>query len=153
MENFLGKKNLCESERERMDWLQKAQFPHYIKRIGFILLAGSILLLFIPFFLGINIETFKVIARNGMLISMLLIITSKDHIEDELTNQIRLQAFRMAFLFGVIFTFIQPHINNFASQILDSGKIISYKTAEIFPTLLFFLMMQILFFHSLKKLR
>lgn len=153
MENFINKKSFCEAERERMDKLNQFQLPYFYKQLGIWFLLASLLFLFIPFFLGILNPIFRNIGTNGMLISMLLIVLSRDRIEDELTNQLRLQSYKLAFLFGVIFTFIQPFINNAISTMIASDKIISTQTAEIFPTLLFFLSMQMLFFYSLKKSR
>lgn len=153
MEKFIEKKSFCESERKQLETFNQFQFPSYIKQIGFGLLIFSFIVLFsIPIFSLENV-ILKSISKNGILFSMLLIVMSKDKIEDEMTNQLRLQSYKLAFLAGVIYTLVQPYIIFAIGFFIKPEKEIQFEEIQMFPILFFFLAMQILFFYVLKKIR
>lgn len=62
----------------------------------------SVISLIILSFLTGELEFMKSLAKNGLLISMLIISISKDKVEDEFTIQLRAKSYSLAFVIGVI---------------------------------------------------
>ena len=93
--------------------------PRYFRIIGFVLVAISVVLaiLFFVELLKIETEIFENINGYILLLAFLLIASSKEKIEDELTLNIRLRAFAIAFIFGAGFMIIYPLMN-----LLISGR-------------------------------
>lgn len=60
--------------------------------------------------LTIDKEIVKTIVKSVFLISLLLLVITRNKIEDELTLKIRLKAFAFSFIYGVIIVIIEPFI-------------------------------------------
>jgi len=69
------------------------------------------LVLSITKLLPIEKELVKLITKNTLLISLLLLAITSNKVEDELTHKNRLKAFAGAFIFGVVFTIVSSTIN------------------------------------------
>ncbi len=78
---------------------------------GIMVLSGLLVLLSILKVLTIDKEIVASIAKSVFLIALLLLVITKDKIEDELTMRIRLKAFAASFIYGVVFVIIEPFIN------------------------------------------
>lgn len=87
--------------------------PNYFKKIALVLLIISILtaILAASGIVFVADPFFKEITKNFALLSMLILVLSKEKTEDELISRIRLQSFTVAFIYGVVMVFINPYLN------------------------------------------
>ena len=138
----------CEAKRLNKLYL----LPNYWKKIALIIFLLSIAgLLFLKSMEG-EFVILKDLARKGFLVGMLLFTISKDKIEDELTSKLRAQSFSLAFVCGVGYTLVQPYINYAAKYFIKPEKAI-FAEVEVFVILWFMLLIQMLFFYTLKAAR
>lgn len=94
--------------------------PNYFKKIGLVVAILPIILFIIlrltNILLGDNVEYYRDIMMNTILLGMFLIAFSKEKVEDEMIRSIRYKAFASALVFGVAFTLIQAPINLISKQ-------------------------------------
>ena len=83
---------------------------------------------------------------------MLLMSVSKDKIEDEMTVSLRAQSYTVAFIVGVVYALVMPYVEFGVSNVVHSGGEV-YKDLGDFQVLLFMLMIQLMFYHTLKRYR
>jgi hypothetical protein len=151
----MNTQELLDCERQQTEKIKKFIFlPNYFKIVGlFITIIGFISKIIFSYFQNDN-ETISFITgnivENLILVAMLMIILSKEKIEDELIEKLRNQAFMFAFLTGVLFTIFQPYITYFVSLIVKSGKA-NIERLDDFIILWFMLVVYIFHFHLLKK--
>lgn len=86
--------------------------PGYFKKVAFGIMLFSALLVVLSTLkvLTIDKEIVKTIVKSVFLISLLLLVITRNKIEDELTLKIRLKAFAFSFIYGVIIVIIEPFI-------------------------------------------
>ncbi len=144
------KESFCESERRKLDRMNKFQLPHSYKRIGWGIVIVSFLLMIAKKFVD-EPTWVKPILTNLMIVGFLLVSLAKEKIEDELIEKLRAQSYRLAFVFGVVYSLVQPYIEYGVDYLLNEEK------AEIgfsyFQVLIFMLVVQIMFFNNLKRQR
>jgi hypothetical protein len=87
--------------------------PTNFKKVAFgiMLISALLVVLSISKLLPIDKEIIKTVAKSGFLISLLLLVITRNKIEDELTLRIRLKAFAASFIYGVGIVIIEPFIN------------------------------------------
>jgi len=148
----MNKKRIYEYERGKLEKLKKYQLPHSFKKIG----LGIALIAFILFFVRKlafeNLDELRIIAKNGMLVGMLLIVISKEKIEDELISKLRGQAFSFAFIAGVVYALVMP-LTNYIVDLVIGSKEASYEEFGDFIILWFMMVVYLAFFQVLKKTR
>jgi len=143
--------NVYECERRRIDKFSKyLLLPSYFKTIGIALFIISF-----AFLIGFAIlvesgEVVKTLARNVMLIALLLVALAKEPVEDELVEKLRGQAFSFAFITGVAFALFQPYINYVVAALVKPEKAIFAQLGD-FVILWFMLCMYLCFFRLLKR--
>lgn len=117
--------------------------PNYFKKIGFILFLGS--LIFIISTINSlatypkNIDFIRLISFDITILSMLIMAMSKEKIEDELTQFVRLRSFAAAFIIGVVTFIIKPFTNyifrdNYDYIDMEGGELISFMFIVYFIT-------------------
>ena len=141
-----------EGERRRYEKMRRLQLlPNSYKKVGIWLAVLAFLTLMVTKFSGIELGDFKFIIRSILICGLLLVVISRDQIEDELTLKLRSQAFTMSFIFGVAYTIIRPFIDYsigiFITNDFDPNGFSS------FELILVMLMIQILFYNVSKKMR
>jgi hypothetical protein len=97
-------------------------------------------------------EWLKLLLQKALLVGMLIMSISKDKIEDEMTIQLRVQSYMIAFICGVVYALVMPYVEFGVSNIVNSGGE-AYKDLGDFQVLLFMLMIQLMFYHNLKRYR
>lgn len=144
----MDKTTFCEAERNRLDKMNKFQLPHKYKKIGWSIVIIAFLLMIAKKFFD-EPEWVKPVLRNLMIVGMLLISLSKEKIEDELIQNVRSQSYRLAFIWGVIYALVLPYID------LGVDYIMNVKTPTLnfdyFQIILSMLLVQILFFYTIKN--
>jgi len=143
-------KSVLDCERKSLEKMKKYQLPNQFKKIGFSILIISFVSLFMNRF-SINDLEFKMIAKYGMLVGLLIASISKEKIEDELISNLRMQSYTFAFIVGVIITLTNP----FFSYIVDffiKAKESSTNGVGDWQILWLLLSIQVFYFEFLKRL-
>lgn len=136
----------CENEGSRLQKILSFQLPHNFKKIGLFLVILCFLGLTAIKFSATEFLELREILRKIFLLSLLLVSLSRDEIDDELVMQLRASSYSMAFIFGIIYAIVQPYINLLVERTtsFDLGG---------FQILTFMLLIQLGFFHFLKRMR
>lgn len=150
---IMNKEKFIDCERQRFAKLFKFRLPHIFMAIGIAVAALSIILMFIrAFVFEGDTEWLKHLLQKSLLIGMLIMSISKDKVEDEMTVQLRSQSYMIAFVVGVFYALVMPYVELGVSNVVhDGGEV--YKDLGDFQVLLFMLMIQLMFYHNLKRYR
>ncbi|MFL0352331.1 hypothetical protein [Xanthomarina sp. GH4-25] len=149
----MEKKNFIDCERKQFTKLLKFRLPNTFMFVGITIAALSIVSMFVNAFVleGDN-HWLKLLSQKTLLIGMLIMSISKDKIEDEMTIQLRSQSYMIAFIVGVIYAMFMPYVEFGVSNMVHNGGE-NYKDLGDFQVLLFMLMIQLMFYHNLKRYR
>jgi hypothetical protein len=121
--------------------------------VGIVIVLISIVLFFIrAFALEGDTQWLRLLLQKTLLIGMLVMSLSKDKIEDEMTISLRAQSYAIAFIVGVIYALVMPYVEFGVSNVVNSGGE-AFKELGDFQILLFMLMIQLMFYHTLKRSR
>lgn len=144
---------LIECERNRLLKISNFRLPHQYMTIGLAVVLLTILIMFIRAS-AIEGDTawLKLLLQKTLLIGMLIMSLSKDNIEDEMTMSLRAQSYAIAFVVGVLYALVMPYVEFGVSNVVHSGGEV-YKDLGDFQVLLFMLMIQLMFYHTLKRYR
>ena len=149
----MNTKKIMDCERKRFDKIINFRLPHIYMTIGIAVAALSIVMMFIrAFFMESDTEWLKALLQKGLLIGMLLMSISKDKEEDEMTVSLRSQSYAIAFIVGVVYALVMPYVEFGVSNVVNSGGEV-LKDLGDFQVLLFMLMIQLMFYHNLKRYR
>jgi hypothetical protein len=144
---------LVECERNRLLKISNFRLPHQFMSIGLVIVILAILTMFIrAFALEGDTAWLKLLLQKTLLIGMLIMSLSRDKIEDEMTMSLRSQSYAIAFIVGVIYALVMPYVEFGVSNVVHSGGE-AYKDLGDFQVLLFMLMIQLMFYHTLKRYR
>ncbi|WP_040282419.1 hypothetical protein [Psychroserpens damuponensis] len=145
--------NQINCERKRFNKLLNFRLPHRFMTIGVVIVLLSIALMFVrAFVLEGDTLWLKQLLQKTMLVGMLVMSMSKDKIEDEMTHSLRAQSYAIAFVIGVVYALIMPYVEFGVSNVVHSGGE-AFKDLGDFQVLLFMLMIQLMFYHNLKRYR
>ena len=142
-------KSIIECEAKGFAKLNKYQLPNHYKKIGIGIVIISFIALFINGFVLNNLEL-KVIAKFGLLIGLLIILISKELLEDELVIKLRMQSYTFAFIAAVGYSLMLPFIN-YLFDITFQPANAALKEIGDFTILWMLLIVQVLYFEVLKK--
>lgn len=143
-------KSIADCERKSISRMKKYQLPHSFKRVGFLLFAASFIFLFVNAF-SWDVESYRVAARYGILVGLLITSISKESVEDELIIKLRMESYAFAFIMGVVYALVLP----LADYLIDLGlkpEEASVKDTGDFVILWMLLCVQIFYFEVLKRL-
>lgn len=124
--------------------------PHIFKKIGYV---GAGIFFVISHIFGYLLTEYQFLYTpfySGMLAFMLLIVISKEKVEDEMTVQIRAYSYSSAFLVAVIYAIFQPLLALLVSHFREIPDF-HYYSIGIKHLLWFSLLQQILVFRELKR--
>ncbi len=145
-------KNILECERDQLYKMMNYQLPNKFIWIGVWVFALSFISMIALKFFDFNKDSVRMILQNVMLISLLVISVSKDKEEDEMLKLMRMQSYALAFIIGVLFAVFQPVFNHLVALIMNS-KDSAYSVMGEFQVLFFMLLIQLIFFNYLKRMR
>lgn len=140
--------DFCESERKRLDRLNNFQLPNKYNRIGWYFVLFVFVLMIAKKFVD-EPSWVKPVLRNSMIVGFLIISLAKEKIEDELMVKLRAQSYRLAFVFGVIYSLVQPYIELGVDYLFNADQ--ASMGFSYFQTLIFMLVVQIGFFEQFKR--
>ena len=141
--------SLLACERERMDGLKIFQLPHSAKKVGVIIAVLAFALLFVNAFL-MDKEIYRMVARYGLLIGLLIVSISKEAIEDERIKSLRMRSYAFAFVAGVAFSLVHPFVDAGVDLLIDPDSA-TVKEAGDFVILWLLLSIQVFSFHIFKR--
>lgn len=146
----MNMKSIVECERKKGEKFLNFRLPHYYKKIGWVGFALVFTVLLSTKFFDGDYEVLKIVLKKLSLVFLLLVVFSKEKIEDEMIQKIRAQSFSFAFLGGVLYTLGQPIINYFVFLIATPEKAIVEDLGD-FQILWFMLTVYLMFFYVTKK--
>lgn len=149
----MGKQNYIECERKGLERLINFRLPHYFYKIGMLIAGLSIVMMFVrAFALEGDQEVLKAVFQKTLLIGMLLMSVAREKVEDEMVVKLRMQSYTYAFVAGVIYALVMPFVEYGVSNAMKpEGE--EFHDIGDFQLLLFILMVQLLCFHTLKRMR
>ncbi|MEM6264150.1 MAG: hypothetical protein AAGI38_16665 [Bacteroidota bacterium] len=121
--------------------------PRYFRIVGLVIVIVGIavpLMLVETEIITIDKQILQTSQKIFILIAVMLIIFTKNKVEDEMTAKIRLEAFYMAFLFGVAFIVGEPFIN----LLIKGNFIIETGSFQLLVTMMVFYLVNFLFFYN-----
>ena len=140
-------------ERNRFHKFINFRLSHRLMSVGIAIVLLSIGTMFVrAFAMEGDTEWLKLLLQKTLLIGLLVMSLSKDKIEDEMTISLRAQSYAIAFVVGVLYALIMPYVEFGVSNVVHSGGE-EFKNLGDFQVLLFMLMIQLLFYHNLKRFR
>jgi len=146
-------KKIIDCEHKHFYKLINFRLPHKFLRVGITIATLSIIVMFIrAFVMEGDTEWLKTILKQCLLIGMLLMSVSKDKEEDEMTVTLRSQSYAIAFVVGVMYALVLPYVEFGVSNAVHSGGE-AFKQLGDFQVLTFMLMIQLMFYHNLKRYR
>ena len=149
----MNKERIMNCERNSFRKIIKFRLPHRFMIIGISIILLSIVGMFVrAFAMEGDTEWLKQLLQKSLLVGMLIMSMSKDKIEDEMTVALRAQSYAIAFVVGVIYALVMPYVEFGVSNLVHSGGE-SFKDLGDFQVLLFMLMIQLMFYHNLKRFR
>lgn len=149
----MNSEKFVECERNRFQKLINFRLPHRFMNVGIAIVLLSIVMMLVrAFAMEGDTEWLKLLLQKTVLIGMLIMSLSKDKIEDEMTMTLRAQSYAIAFVIGVIYALVMPYVEFGVSNVVHSGGE-AFKDLGDFQVLLFMLMIQLMFYHNLKRYR
>lgn len=140
--------NLCESEKRRLDKMNKFQLSHQFKKIGWSIVIVAFMLMIAKKFID-EPSWVKPVLKNIMIFGLLLVSLAKEKIEDEMIEKLRAQSYRLAFIIGVFYSFVLPYIGYAVDYFM--GKEDLKLDNDYFTIMLSMLFVQIMFFSVFKR--
>ena len=149
----MNSEKFVECERNRFQKLISFRLSHRFMTVGIAIALLSIVMMFVRAF-AMEGDTLwlKLVLQKTLLVGMLIMSLSKDKIEDEMTVALRAQSYAIAFVIGVIYALVMPYVEFGVSNIVHYGGE-RFKDLGDFQVLLFMLMIQLMFYHNLKRYR
>lgn len=149
----MNKEKLIECERRRFEKWLNFRLPYSFLKVGIVIAVLSIAVMFFrAFIMEGDTEWLKEITKKTLLIGMLMMSLSRDKEEDEMTIALRMQSYAIAFVVGVVYALVMPYVEYGVSNVVNEGGE-AYKDLGDFQVLLFMLMIQLMFYHNLKRYR
>lgn len=139
-------------ERNRIQKILDFRLPASFKWLGVILIVLAFVLFFVRKQFPEHAELIRSIGRTIFIIGMLCISLARDKEEDEMTVTLRAQSYAIAFIVGVIYAIVMPYVE-FGVSNMVSDETQAYKQLGDFQLLSFMLLIQICFYHTLKRYR
>lgn len=139
-------------ERSTIQKILNFRLPRYFRTLGIVLFAVSFLMMFLKSSFPEYTSEIKEDAKRLMLVAMLFMSMAKDKEEDELTILLRGQSYAAAFILGVVYALVMPYVEYGVSNLMNS-EAEAFKDLGDFQILLFMLMIQLMYYYILKKIR
>jgi hypothetical protein len=149
----MKRNKFAECEAKGFNKLINFRLPHYCYTTGMVIVGVSIVTMFIrAFAMDGDSEWLKLLLQKILLVGLLLMSIARDKEEDELVVKLRSQSYTYAFIVGVLYTLVMPYVEFGVSNVVNSGGEV-YKDLGDFQVLLFMLMIQLMIYHVLKRIR
>jgi len=149
----MNTKKIIECEQKRFGKLINFRLSHKFMAIGMAIAGLSIAMMFVrAFAMEGDTEWLKYVLQKTLLVGMLVMSISKDKDEDEMTIALCSQSYAIAFIIGVVYALVMPYVEFGVDSVVKSN-VSELKNLGDFQVLLFMLMIQLMFYHNLKRYR
>lgn len=140
-------------EAKGLNKLIHFRLPYYFYKLGMAIAGLSITMMFVrAFLMGEDTEWLKLVLQKTLLVGLLFISVAREKEEDELIIKLRSQSYTYAFMVGVVYALVMPYVEYGVSNALKpEGE--AFHDVGDFQLLLFMLMVQLLCYHTLKRMR
>lgn len=135
-------------ERRTLDKLLDFGFPPKFKQIGIIS--------FILFFIGLFVNAFffedhilRYVFKYGLLVSLVIISLSKEEVDDEMLQSLKLKSYTLAFLIAIMHTLLLPFINYLVDLMIGKEPVLQESGDWMILWLLLFI--QVFYYELLKR--
>jgi len=146
-------KHILNWEANNLKKLQNLKLlPYRVKGIGTSMVFLTIIALIVGKVFFADYHTLRLIIKNLLLVSLLLVSISRDKVEDELTLVLRLQSYAFAFIAGVVYAMVQPFANLLVESVISS-EMASLAELDVKQVLFFMLLVQLFYFNFTKRMR
>jgi hypothetical protein len=146
----MGVQSIKECEQRKIEKLLSYKLPNYCKKIGWTLFVVCLVTLLLIKFVDGDFELLKNALKRVLLVSMFIVVLSKEKIEDERIQQIRAKAFSLTFLLTAMYILFQP-IANFIVGTIPGEKIGLFDDLGDFVILWMMLVVYLVFYTIIKK--
>lgn len=146
----MDNQKICNAEERRLNWLINFKLSNSWKKIGWGLLFISFAILIAVKFFDGEYTVLKSVLKKVSLLGLLIVVISKEKIEDELVENLRGKAFTFSFIIGIVYVLIQPLINYLAFLLIKPEKA-NFEDLGDFQILWFLLIVYLMTFWFLKK--
>lgn len=146
----MGLQSCKEYEQKKIERLLHFKLPTYWKKIGWTLAIVSLVTIFSTKFVDGDFEFLKNALRRVLLVSLFIVVLSKEKTEDERIQHIRAKAFSLTFLLTALYILFQPIANFIVATILGEEMSLFDDLGD-FVILWMMLVVYLLFYTILKK--
>ncbi len=147
----MSNKSFMECERTKLERWSQFQLANNWKTIGATICLLTLLTLIGIKFIDTEPSWLRDVLKRVLLVGLLIVVLSKEKVEDEMLQSLRAKAFTLAFIFGVLYSLVQPLADYVVhNYIYEASK---ENTFSYFQVLSFMLLVQIMFFEVLKRNR
>ncbi|RMA64426.1 hypothetical protein [Ulvibacter antarcticus] len=140
----------CNRDELKINRLLRFRLPNVYKKIGWVLFFITFATILSTKFFEGDLEVLKIVLRKIMLVTLLIVVLSKEKIEDEMITNFRAKSFSVAFIVGVFYVLLQPVVNFIVALILSEDKPI-FENLGDFQILWFMLIVYLTVFWVLKR--
>jgi len=148
----MSREKMMDCERNRLKKILDFRLPTAFKWVGIFLLVSAFVLFFVRKQFPEQAELIRSIGRTLFIIGLLSISLVRDKEEDEMTIALRAQSYVIAFIVGVIYAIVMPYVEfGVSNMIADETQ--AFKELGDFQLLSFMLLIQLSFYHTLKRYR
>ena len=147
----MNSKKIIECERSKIEKWSQFQLHNRYKSIGTLICLVTFLTMIGLKFTEAEPVWLKEVLRKLLLVGFLIVILSKEKIEDEMLSDLRAKAFTLAFVFGVVYALVQPVVDSVVHNLIYEPN--PDNNFSYFQLLSFMLLIQIMFFEVLKRNR
>lgn len=149
----MSTRKIIECEQRRFGKIINFRLSAKFMKVGIVIGVVSIIMMLVrKFAIEGNTDWLKLLLQKTLLIGLLIMSISKDKEEDEMVITLRSQSYAIAFIVGVVYALIMPYVEFGVDSVIESN-VSEFKNLGDFQVLLFMLMIQLLFFHNLKRFR
>lgn len=146
----MGLKSIQQCEERIILKFLRFKFPHYMKRVAWVAFAIFMATLLSTKWMEGDFTILKEILKRLVLVSLFVVVLSKEKVEDERIRELRGQAFTASFLMAVVYVLVQPIVNYVANVIVSDEEEVFQDLGD-FVILWFLLIVYLMFFHFSKK--
>ncbi len=147
----MNTKKIIECERTKIEKWSRFQLSNRWKIIGAVLCLATFLTMIGLKFTEAEPLWLKDILRKALLVGLLIVILSKEKMEDEMIVSLRAKSFALAFIIGVFYALVQPVVDYIVHNFLFEAS--ETNDFSYFQVLSFMLLIQMMFFEVLKRNR
>ncbi|MEY8847696.1 hypothetical protein AB9K26_02715 [Psychroserpens sp. XS_ASV72] len=142
---------IMDCERSKIERWSRFQLSNSWKTIGVLISVLCFVTLMVMKISGVEPSWINDVLKRALIVGFLIISLSKEKDEDEMIASLRAKSYALAFIFGVLYSLVQPAVDYVVHNYIYEAS--ENNTFSYFQVLWFMLLVQIMFFEVLKRNR